>query len=413
LKATVQVQVDMNHGMSADAALAPITIYKPSFFSITDAGGQAGPSLSIATYDRPEVADANLRPPHLIVTGAVKILGHVTSRVYLSATASGLVFAITISPSPLTTLSLGGSFASLNNLSVTGGVSLGLKASLDFGILGSLSIDVSLASGSFSMGWNGTTPSAKVTGSVTIPVIDQTFSLSLTLDPDSASALEGLASAALAQLQSLIGGVFADPRAWLGWVAKGIVLGIDAARQVGEILATHFQLAARAIADNTQAILHYSADQVAQALSGAGVAADQAAQILGDMYRDAGVVTHALQSAFTNTHADTSFGHVDTPAGPHTDFGSVPHGDTAPHIDTPSGPHIDTGGGHVDTPHGDIPVVGTVTPHVDTRTPHVDTAAPPHGDTHGPHIDTPTTPHADFATPPHGDTQGPHVDTTV
>jgi hypothetical protein len=405
LTARATITVSTGTGIAADATLTPITILDKHFFSLTAANGAGGPQLSVSTFTQPQQADPMFRPPHALVNASLTLLGRATA-VYLSVTASGLVFTLSFSPVPGTSLSLSGNFTSLTSLAVSGSAQVGLTGALDFGPLGQISVNANLANGSLALGYDGKAASATVSGGVSIPGVGS-YDLSASLDVSNGTFAD-IPTVLLADLRGFLSGVLADATRWLGFVKSGIMQGIAGAEQVGTVLAQSFGKGAQEVASLTKQALGYGANEVAAALKGAGATADQAAKILDGLGYDAGVVQGALKNAFTNTHADVSIGHLDTPAGPHADTPMAPHLDTSTHTDIASGPHVDFSVGHIDT-HGDnwYDPVG----HVDTGT-HTDTSATPHADFSVGHIDTPTAPHADTQVPPHVDA-GTHVDTTV
>lgn len=379
LRAQVDVQVSTNQGIAASATLAPITLGNADFFAITDSAGTGGATLSIATYSRPAEPDPNLRGQHARVSGAVRILGATVAGVYLDLDENGLDFKVKSSTGP-TSFTLSGSVSRPASLSASGSVWVGIDESLDLGELGTVHVLTKVA-GSLSLAFDGTTASATLSGSFTFE------GLSGSLPPVSLAVsgpvLENLAETLWGDVEGTLRSAFQGADVWLQFVDKSLVTGISTtATAVGQVLAQQYDLAASDIASSTQTVLNYGADQIAQALSGAGVAANAAASALADLGYGADVVTNALQSAFSGLHVDVDVGG---------------------HLDTPGGPHLDTPTTHMDTPHTDGAGL-----HTDWSVfgKHVDSTIPPHVDTH---IDT-TTPHADTVIPPHVDTQI-HIDT--
>jgi hypothetical protein len=222
-----------------------------------------------------------------------------------------------------------------------------------------------------------------------------------------------------AQVSDILSKLLKSADQWLTWVHSGVIQNAGrTAEEVGKVLVSVYQLSAVDIASKTQKTLHYGITDLVKTLKGAGKTANEVVTALKSLGFSASDIASAITAVFTKTHADVNVDHIDTPAGPHGDVVAkhidIPkvHVDSSTHLDV-ARVHTDTSN-HLDIAHGDLPVVGTVTPHGDT-TPHSDQTITPHGDTNAhvdqtttPHADS-TTPHADGAVPPHGDTST-HID---
>ncbi|HEY1353045.1 MAG TPA: hypothetical protein VGF67_25810 [Ktedonobacteraceae bacterium] len=411
IQAQIKILISAQQGIAADVDLAPIVLLSRDFFSLTGAGGQGGPHLSLATYRQPELTDPQLRDPHFLITGNLRLLGADTAGLSLLISEQGLTFALSSQTSPLLFLQLHGSIDGLSQLDIGGSIVVGINRSLDLGVLGSLSVDVTV-NGALDITYIGGSAAASVQGGFVFQGIQCNIA-AFGLDVHS-PALQNIGETLWNQIVDIISKLLKNPDQWLEWVRTTIISGVgQAAEQVGQILVSVYQLSADAIASKTSQILGYSIDGVSQALKGAGCSANEAVSALKDVgYQTADIAT-AVGSVFTSLHADINVGHIDTPAGPHLDTPTshldVPgtHVDSTTHADLP-GSHIDSSV-HADTPHVDSPV-GTIVPHGDAH-PHTDQSITPHGDSN-PHIDQTTTPHGDTSTP-HGDSQiPPHGDTS-
>ncbi|MDB4897562.1 MAG: hypothetical protein JWN15_3824, partial [Firmicutes bacterium] len=397
LQAKLKVAINPSQGIAADASIAPVIIYSRDFFAVTDADGQTGPLLSLATFSQPNQPDAHLQGPHVLVTGKLRLLGMDISSTYVSVGAAGLQFQISQQVSPAVHLDVNGNFDSINSLDVSGGITIGISRGLDLGPLGSLHVDISVQ-GSLDMGYKNGSAYATLQAGFDFQGIHADIP-KLNLDVNG-QALTNIADTIWDQVKEIITKMLTNADQWLAWVKNGIIQGAgQTAQQVGSVLHDVYNLSANEVADKTHQVLGYGADGVAAALQGAGATADQAVQILGGLGYDASDVAKAIGSVFTSVHVDTSFGHLDTPAGPHMDTPTAHVDISSTHIDTSQ--HIDIPGTHADQDLGFLGHADTnITPHGDTS-PHVDQTTTPHGDT--------STPHADTDLPPHVDT-GTHID---
>ncbi|MEO8379479.1 MAG: hypothetical protein ABI779_07425 [Acidobacteriota bacterium] len=391
IQTRLNIDISPSTGISADVSLAPITLLDPNVFSITGNGPNGGPDLSLSTFTNLAQPDQNKQQPHFFLSGDVHLLGVDATSILVSISRDGLVFNINETAGP-TQFALNGTLSSDLALTVGGSATIGINEGFEASVagvdLGYVGVDVSVSAGvNISVSASGAT--ATVDGSFEFEGLTLQIP-SITLDV-SGPALANLADTIWNAVQSAIASVLSDASRWLDWVKNGIVSGAaTAAAAVGNVLATAYNYTADQIADATKNVLGYTIDGVTQALNGAGVAAQDAANALLQAGYAVGDVATAIGKWFIALHADFSLGHIDTPSGPHVDTPTVPH------IDTGGGVHVDTSPVHTDfstivahvdfdiTPHIDIPVI----PHIDTPSAlHIDTQIPPHVDT-GTHIDT-------------------------
>lgn len=411
IQAQIKILVSATQGIAADVDLAPIVLLGQDFFSLTGAGGQGGPHLSLATYRQPELSDPQRRDPHFLLAGNLRLLGADLAGISLLVSEHGLAFEISSQTTPFLFVQLHGNCDSLSHFDAGGSIVVGINRSLDLGVLGSLSVHVDV-NGTLAITYTGAGASASFQGGFVFQGIQCNIP-ALSLDVNS-PALQNIAETLWSQIVDIISKLLKNPDQWLAWVHDAIIVGAgQTAEQVGHILVSVYQLSADEVAGKTRQILGYTIDGVSQALKGAGCTANDAVNALKDVGYQAADIATAVGAVFPSVHADVNVGHIDTPAGPHLDTPTthldVPrtHVDSTTHADLP-GSHIDSGI-HADTPHVDSPV-GTIVPHGDAHT-HTDQNVTPHGDSN-PHVDQTTTPHGDTSTP-HGDSQiPPHGDTT-
>lgn len=389
LKAQLQVIVNSTQGISADASMDPITIYKPSFFAVSAADGKSGPQLSLATFNQPAHPDPNLRGPHFMVTGKLCLLGQDIIDTYISISSKGLAFDIARQINPVLYLDIHGAFDSLTNITAGGKIVVGISKGLDIPDLGHINVNTTV-NGKLDLGYKGGAAYATVQGGFQFQEISGTIpTLKLNVDGPS---LANIADTLWAQVKDIITKALASADQWLKWVKAGIVQGAgQTADAVGKVLDKVYHLSKNDIAKKTQAIMGYGIDQVTQALSGAGATADQAAQALASVGYKAADIAKAVGAVFKGVHVDTSLGHVDQ-TSPHLDTPKSHVDVPGTHTDTKK--HVDIGGDHVDGKKWGVHA-DTGTPHSDSR-PHVDQNITPHGDTNTPHADT--TPHVDTGT---------------
>lgn len=135
----VDVEIAVTQGVKIDAALAPIELLSPRFFSITAASGAGGARVSICTYTQP-AAPAGERDPHFLIDGQMTILG-VQRSLYASVDAHGLAIALSGDLiAAVVTGSLTGTFTGSTGLDVAGQLLVGIGA-IDLGPLGTYHLD--------------------------------------------------------------------------------------------------------------------------------------------------------------------------------------------------------------------------------------------------------------------------------
>jgi hypothetical protein len=420
IKTQMDIEISPSTGISATAGLAPIVLFSANLFSITGKSQSGGPEVSLSTYAQPSQSDPQLRQPHFLLTGAVNLLGVAKESLYISVGENGLAFDFSETDGPVQfdlTATISSGLALSAGGSVTIGINEGFEASFAGVDLGHIGVDVSV-SATLAVSASASGGSASVQGKFDFEGLHLSIP-KITLDI-TGPALAHLADTIWDAVKSAIEGVLGDADQWLNWVKNSIVSGaVTAAEAVGNVLAKAYGMAADEIIDKTKNILGYTLDGVTQALNGAGVAAQVAADALVNAGYSVADVAVSIGKWFSAPHIDFSFGHIDTPAGPHADTPLIPHLDTpgAPHVDTPGAPHVDVSpvhadfGTHADSGSGFFHW-DTSVGHADSAiTPHVDTPVYPHIDTPlYPHVDTPQEAHVDTHVPPHVDT-GTHIDT--
>lgn len=341
----LRVVISPGSGIAADATLDPITFGPPGFFAVTGVGGQAGPRFSVGTFTQTaaDEPDPNCQPPHLLVSGALTLLGTQIASIYLYASPTNFTFQISADIPPGSTvisLSISGHVGSLDDLGASGTVTVGETGTVNLGTLGQVPVNTQV-SGAFSLGYENGIASASVSGSaslnglgsVGLPTVDLVASGSKLTD------LPGLFWTEIQQAYQVF---TAKASQWLQLVANGVITGVNGAAQVGEVLYQNFGQTPGEIAALMHGYSQYGPDQIAQAMQVAGANEQVVASTLSGLGYQAQTIVQTLGSVFPG-HISIDLGHTDIPQGPHAD---VPHGDLfgatiTPHGDGPLWPHTD------------------------------------------------------------------------
>ncbi|ADP83664.1 hypothetical protein [Pseudofrankia inefficax] len=338
----LRVEIDPDRGIAADLDIAPFVIWRSDFFALTDASGTGGPTLSLATFTQSDATqpDPALRPPHLLVSAAVRLLGTPLGSAYLDVNESGLTVRLVETTASGVRLDLSGTVGR-DALALTAGLGVGIGGRIDLGPLGWIDVTTQ-AHGSLDVGYAKNVAHATVQAGVTLPVLGSLDlpPLSLTV---SGTAIGDIGGALWAELVESVKAAVQDAARWLDLVKQGVIAGIAGAEQIGQVLQHQWGLAA----DGVGGLMHdagYAADEIATGMSAAGASAEQ----IGRTLIGFGYATDAVADvvgAFSG-HTDFSLGHVDTPQvhtdghadvlgiGGHSDTTFVPHGDTSTHVDT-------------------------------------------------------------------------------
>jgi hypothetical protein len=355
---TVDIAIELSTGILIQASLSPVSLMGGDLLSITDAADDGkGPFLDLCTYENEGAA------PHATASGTVTLLGLIGESIDITIGGSGATFSLS-STAPDFSYQISATVSSTTSMSASGSASISV-ATLDLGVLGSLPLNLNL-SVDVGVSLTESGASANFTGSFSFE--SETFSLGPTdLSVEGASLGDLVESVTMAAEKAVSSYLIGTVGTWLNWINTNIIPNVvQDANVVGAVLNQVYQQTADVIASTVSSALNYTADEAAQALQGAGVAANDAASALASVGTyTVDEISSAVSSVFSDIHADTS-AHIDT---------------SATHVDTLDGDHGDVGGNHIDV-HEDALVLDT---HQDTSAPHVDTSA--HVDVGG-HVDT-------------------------
>ncbi len=337
------IEISPTRGIAADCTLAPIVIGQADLFSITNAAHDGGPTLSISTYTRSaaEQPDPALRPPHVLVSGALRLLGTDFGSLYLNISESGIAVQISETVGDAVHVVLAGSVTK-DSLALSGTLTVSVGGTIDLGLLGR--IDVSTGAwGSLGIEFAADSLSATLRAGVTLPGLG-----TLTLPPIQLTVtgvpLGRIGGVIWDEIIETVTAAVQDATRWVGLVRDGLIQGIADAKQVAQVLAQQWKLTADAVG-STMHDAGYAANEIAEGMQAVGATAQDAAKALVGFGYAADVVGSAV--GIFGGHTDITAGHFDTPGGPHGDFYTdavvtgfhtdsevPPHGDTGVHVDT-------------------------------------------------------------------------------
>jgi len=120
-KASIQVEVITNQGITADVEISPIVIYSPAFLSITGESLDKGPLLSLATFNQPTNPRVEFRQPHLFIFGKMQLLG-LQAEIFVRLTVQGFSFHFELNLENIVIFDLNGEFDDLDHFSCSGTV---------------------------------------------------------------------------------------------------------------------------------------------------------------------------------------------------------------------------------------------------------------------------------------------------
>jgi hypothetical protein len=222
LQAQATITVEPSRGFALDASMAPIVIFRPSFFSVTATGGAAdGPRVSGATFAQPDQADPALRPAHLLIDGRVQILG-LERHAYVAVTEDGFTFDLGGNVQPAVTLDARGSFRGLEHLAFGGTAAVGVGR-IDLGPLGSVSLEGG-AEARLDVGYGSGAAWARM--GVGFRFAGTAHRVTADLDVTGAQ-LADIAGRVAAEIRAFFERFWSDAGAWMQAVAGGLVQGVD------------------------------------------------------------------------------------------------------------------------------------------------------------------------------------------
>jgi hypothetical protein len=293
--------VATSSGLCAEVDIDPIELLDGRLLSITDATGQHGPTLSLATFSRPGQTPP-LDRPHFLLSGRLALLGLEVSRTYVSVTSDGLEIDVSSHVTPLVLVSLKGTLAKAS-MSASGEASVGVDHTFDLGPLGRLplndkvvgKLEVELAGGTVTIAFSGF-----------IVIQGTLFAVPNFTLPFRPAVLVELSSLVEAELESILPKLIDDAAVWLQWVHSGIVQGVTDAGQIAGVLSSSF----KKTADEVATMLHdagYSALAAAEALRQAiGLAASAAIEALTKAGYAPSAVAKSVEEAFSLTLSELS-----------------------------------------------------------------------------------------------------------
>ncbi len=269
-KAKVKIAVQGLTGVCADVNVDQITIVNPTFFALTDATGKKGPQVSIATFAQNAKAqpDKNFQPPHIFISGKLRVLGVDLTSTYLSVSEKGVVVDITQPVYEGLTLTLKGNIGDPDNMSLGGAAVVGVNAKLDLGKLGSVRFNDNV-NGSLTLGVTKGNAYASVVGGFAFTPFKNLQTASVKLNVNT-KALASLATTLVPYIATTVANALkGDVTKWLGLVKDGTIQGIKGAKQIAGVLSSEYKL---------------SAGETSKLLSKSGYEAGEIAGVLKSVY---------------------------------------------------------------------------------------------------------------------------------
>lgn len=238
IKARAKVVIQQSKGISVDASVDPFVVYKPEYLSVTGYNGEGGPVLSLATYMQPNQTRADFRPPHIFVSGEVRLLGVVGNNLLLSVSKSGLNFNLQGELVIGTQFDLRAEFDSLTNFGGGGTATVGVKRDMDFGALGKINLDTQVA-GKIELGYKAQTVTANFAGNFVFQGAQYNIA-QFKLDIDKAP-LANLAETLADKIKEVFNNFLNQADKWLDWARKGILTGVGDLNQITTTLYRTFK----------------------------------------------------------------------------------------------------------------------------------------------------------------------------
>ncbi|HLA64525.1 MAG TPA: hypothetical protein VK610_08850, partial [Rhodothermales bacterium] len=259
--ATATVDVAPSRGIAVDGAMDRLVVGTEALFSITSMDGATGPAVSIATFNRPELPDPDLRRPHVLIDGNLRMLG-LRRGVRVSVGAGGFSFEIAGPLVPGITYDLRGHVGGPTDLSVGGTLTVGVigLGTLDLGLLGSVSPSAGVE-GALDLGVSGGAARAQVTG--TFAFADTTLTLApVSLAVDGDALLDALPDAVRDAVVAALKAFLTDAAQWARLVRDGVIIAVSG---IGSAMKGVYGLTATGAAQAFQQA-GYTADQVGDLL---------------------------------------------------------------------------------------------------------------------------------------------------
>lgn len=226
-QALATIEVNPHRGVSIYTEMDKIVIGSETLFSIKSEEGDGGPMVSMATFQDNAREKEDFRPPHCFINGEINTLG-LSKGAFVNVTKDGCEFSLEGNLIPGVEVNLNGHFDSLTNMSLGGGLKVGI-GEIDLGELGKISIDTWVEA-NLSMGVNGDIIFAKVNLSFTLAgtthnIVD--FELDI-----STKALANIVEIVWEKVKQFFEDLFTNPEKWAEYVANGIVTGVEEVQKV-------------------------------------------------------------------------------------------------------------------------------------------------------------------------------------
>ncbi len=257
----IAIEILPTKGVAIDIELSSIVIGNADLFSLTGAHRQGGPRLLLCTFSDPNNANPNWRQPAFKASGELYLLG-INPIVDIDINAEHCHFELHDTVLGGSNFTLKVDIGGLTSFSGSGSASVGISTSIDFGALGTLSIDDTIYA---SIGFGTSTHGIYADADFSFTLAkDQHDIARFALDVDT-GPLGDLAGIIIQKIKEFFVDQFKAVKKWLEYVYKGILHGLEGMNEIGEVLKKIFNLAYKEAAALMQSI-GYTAEQVEQML---------------------------------------------------------------------------------------------------------------------------------------------------
>lgn len=323
LEWSTQIDIRTNKGIAAQSYLnKPLVIYNKNFFELSDVEGKTGPFFSVATFFQNELANPELRPPHLYFSGRLYLVG-MESESFIKATKNGFAFE----SSQTNNLSLPGkvfsgkifmqslirgNFESIKNFGAGGEFTLNFDGKIDLaklGFLGDLVDDMGKitldldVNAELDLGYDGKKAFVKFSGDFKFQDIQHDFSISLkATNADMKKAGEMVFD----EIKKIVTDIFDTAEEWINAIGDGFVEISKGAEQMANVLSKGYKKSMEEAADLMNDVGESFEDMGKAFKKVYGATADTFAPIMKNLGAEASEIAGDLKSVFRTGTKDVA-----------------------------------------------------------------------------------------------------------
>lgn len=261
LQETISVEVMPTKGIGCHVEISQIVIGSDKLFKLSGAGGTGGPKLLLCTFTDAKNPDPAFRVPAFRVSGEAYILG-INPEVDIDINADHCHFELKDCTLFGSVFTLKADIGGLDAIAADGSAKVGIDKTIDFGVLGSISIDDTINAG---LGFGTRKDGLYAHADFSFTLAGHTYSVvsfDLSIDTGPLADLPGII---LQKIKEFLEALFKDVKAWLEYAWKGIVKGFEDVIAVGRVLLDHFKVAWKEAAILMHAV-GYAAEEVLKVL---------------------------------------------------------------------------------------------------------------------------------------------------